>query len=319
MVLYKLEEFAPNHQNLFGSDDIKGCDVYADRNDEKIGTVKNILVDEGGRFRYLVVDIGFWVFGKQVLLPIGRSRIAPESRRIHAVGLTKEQVENLPEFNDSLKIDYDYEEQVRGIYRPSAVEFPLETSPPINASVPLDASVPLEVPPPPTPYAAPGSGNIPTQASRANYDRDSYTYQQEPSLYDMNERDHQSLKLYEERLIADKKRVKSGEVAIGKQVETETVRVSVPVERERVIIERTTPADAGRTVAPSQANFQEGEVAHLDIYQENPDIHKEAFVREEVRVKKVVERDTATAQEQIRREELDVDTEGGLKVNRPNR
>jgi uncharacterized protein (TIGR02271 family) len=119
--------------------------------------------------------------------------------------------------------------------------------------------------------------------------------------------------LYEERLIANKRRVKTGEVAVGKHVETETARVSVPVEKERVIIERVTPADAGKPVSPGAVDFSEGEVAHVDIYEETPDIHKEAFVREEVRVTKVVEQDTVEAQETIRREELDVNT-GGLPV-----
>ena len=50
-------------------------DVYSDRDDEKVGTVKNIWVDESGRFGYLVVDTGFWIFGKQVLLPVDRTRI----------------------------------------------------------------------------------------------------------------------------------------------------------------------------------------------------------------------------------------------------
>jgi len=45
----------------------------------------------------------------------------------------------------------------------------------------------------------------------------------------------------------------------------------------------------------------EGEVAHVEIYEEKLKF-KEAFVREEVRVKKVVEQDTA--QETLRREEL---------------
>jgi len=47
----------------------------------------------------------------------------------------------------------------------------------------------------------------------------------------------------------------------------------------------------------------------VEIYEETPEIRKEA-VREEVRVKKVVEQDTVEAQETIRREELDVNTGG---------
>jgi len=59
----------------------------------------------------------------------------------------------------------------------------------------------------------------------------------------MNDQDHQNIKLYQERLIANKKRAKIGRVAIGKHVGTETQRVSVPIEKERLVVERVTPAD----------------------------------------------------------------------------
>jgi uncharacterized protein (TIGR02271 family) len=110
-------------------------------------------------------------------------------------------------------------------------------------------------------------------------------------------------------LIANKKRQKTGEVSIGKHVETETARVAVPVEKERVVIERTSPTDATSQSAPRDA-FREGQVAHMDIYEETADIHKEAVLREEVRVKKVVDRDTVEAKEEVRREELDIDSQG---------
>jgi uncharacterized protein (TIGR02271 family) len=124
----------------------------------------------------------------------------------------------------------------------------------------------------------------------------------------MNQQDHQNLKLYEERLVANKSRVKTGEVSVGKHVETETARVAVPVEKERVIIERTTPEQAGRTVSPAEADFREGEVTRMGVYEESPDIQKEAVLREEVKIKKVVEQDTVEAEGTVRREELDVNT-----------
>ena len=123
-----------------------------------------------------------------------------------------------------------------------------------------------------------------------------------------------SLKLYEERLIADKQRAKSGEVAIGKRVETETAQVAVPVEKERVVIERSTPADLGQ-VAPGSVHFQEGEVARVEVYEEEADVQKQAFIREEVEIRKEVERDTVEATETVRREELDVDIEGNPNLN----
>ncbi|BAB77031.1 PRC-barrel domain-containing protein [Anabaena sp. FACHB-709] len=118
MALYKLDEYNPNYINeIFGGNDIKDFDVYADN--DKIGNVDNILVDEDdGHFRYFIIDTGFWVFGKKVLLPIGLARLNYENKRLLVPGLTKEQVENLPEFSEGLAIDNDYEERVRGIYRP---------------------------------------------------------------------------------------------------------------------------------------------------------------------------------------------------------
>jgi len=47
------------------------------------------LVDEQGNFRYLVVDLGLWIFGKKVLLPVGRARF--DYNPSHVVGMTKEQ------------------------------------------------------------------------------------------------------------------------------------------------------------------------------------------------------------------------------------
>ncbi|MGJ5631454.1 DUF2382 domain-containing protein [Nostoc sp. CALU 1950] len=284
MALYKLEDFAGNYGDAdFDSHEIRDFDVYSDIDDDKVGTVKHILVDDSGHFRYLVVDTGFWFFGRQVLLPIGRSQISYSNRRVYAIGLTKEQVKNLPDFNDLEHVDYDYEEQVRGVYRTPVRQAPLNTSTPVETSTPLDA--------PPV-----------------SRDRNTYTYEDEPNLYDMNQQNHQNLKLYEERLVANKSRVKAGEVSIGKHVENQTARVSVPVEKERVIIERTTPNEGGRTVSSAEADFRKGEVTRMDIYEETPDIQKEAVLREEVKIKKVVEQDTVEAEDTVRREELDVNT-----------
>ncbi|HAZ43242.1 MAG TPA: photosystem reaction center subunit H [Cyanobacteria bacterium UBA11371] len=283
MALLKLEDFDPNYRETFEGDDVKGLGVYAE-GDEKIGTVSDVLVDENGHFRYLVVDLGFWIFGKKVLLPIGRTRIDYNADRVYAIGMTREQAENLPEYSDRMTADYDYEERVRGVYRTQ----------PVEASAPVD-----------------------TTADYSTYDRNSYNYDREPNLYGLNDRDHQTFRLYEERLIANKNRYKAGEVAVGKRIETETARVSVPIEKERVVIERVTPTDAGTVVNPGEVAFQEGEVARVELYEETPDIHKEAFVREEVRVRKVVDRDTVEAQETIRREELDVNTDGTPVVEQP--
>lgn len=272
MPLHKIRDFDPKYRDHFGGQDVVGYDLYAGQ--DKVGSVNDLLVDDAGKIRYLIINTGFWVLGKEVLLPIGQSRIDHTNRRIAVDGLTREQVEALPRYDGNIPVDYEHEEQVRGIYRPMD-----------KRTRAVDKTAPLD------------------------YDRNTYTYDRDPALYNLDDRNHQNIRLYEERLIASKTRNKTGEVAVGKHVETEAARVSVPLEKERVVIERTTPADAGNAVAPGEAAFNENEVARVEVYEETPDIRKEAFVREEVTVKKEVEREAVDAEETLRREELDVNAQ----------
>lgn len=144
--------------------------------------------------------------------------------------------------------------------------------------------------------------------SSVNNGQQSYNYQQDPDLYNLNRPEHQTLKLYEEKLIAHKSsRVKSGEVAISKQVKTESRKLAVPVIRERVVVERLTPADANTTVNSNHTDFQAGEIVRIELYDDAPVISKEAFVREEVKVKKIASKYLFEVTDTVRREELDLD------------
>ncbi|MCY7384541.1 MAG: DUF2382 domain-containing protein [Microcoleus sp. CAN_BIN18] len=301
MLLYKIEDFNEGYREVaFDGKDIKGLDVYAGNTNEKIGAVDTVLVDQTGRLRYFVVETGVWIFGKKVLVPIGLCRIDFNANRVYAKGLqTKEQVENLPLYENGMTVDYDYEEQVRRVYR----------TPTVQASAPVEASLPLEGSPI-IGATARVSNTVPAsnQARTASYDRNTYHYDKEPEMYQMNDRDHHKLKLYEERLVAKKTNHKTGEVVIGKRVETETARVSIPVEEERAVIERVTPEDAGTPVNP-EAAFGQQEVVRMDLYEETADIKKQAFLREEVNIRKEVETDTVEATEILRSEELDVHKE----------
>ncbi|MGB3262484.1 MAG: DUF2382 domain-containing protein [Microcoleus sp.] len=286
MLLYKIEDFNPSYREVaFDGEDIKGFDVCAGNTDEKIGTLDTVLVDETGRFRYFVVDTGVWIFGKKVLVPIGLCRIDFNTGRVYARSLQKQQVENLARYENGMVVDYDYEEQVRRVYRTPTVgaSAPVEASLPLEASRIVTASAPVSVPAP-------------------------YSYEQEPELYQMNEQDHQKIRLYEERLIADKTRQKTGEVIINKRVETETAKVSVPVAKERAVIEHVTPENAGTPVS-AEAAFGQQETVHMELHEETADIKKQAFLREEVKIRKEVEKDTVESTETLRREKLDLSAE----------
>ncbi|MGB7487964.1 MAG: DUF2382 domain-containing protein, partial [Phormidesmis sp.] len=146
------------------------------------------------------------------------------------------------------------------------------------------------------------------------YDRDTYDYDYDRDLYTVPETEsrNQPISLYQERLIADKNRVKVGDVAVGKRVETETAEVSIPLQKERVVIERTTPTGTA-AVAAGDHVFEDGEVARVEDYEEQSAVRKEAFVREEVSVRKETEEEVVNETATIRREELD--TDAGDRVN----
>ncbi|MUL39277.1 PRC-barrel domain-containing protein [Gloeocapsopsis dulcis] len=117
MALVKLTDVYP-HMAAEGSS-IIGFTIYTNK-DEKVGIVKEILVDEETKkFRYLIIDIGFWVLGKEVLLPIEIAQVRTTERRVDVADLTKKQAKNLPEFNDDLKLDRDYEVRVNNAYQPA--------------------------------------------------------------------------------------------------------------------------------------------------------------------------------------------------------
>jgi uncharacterized protein (TIGR02271 family) len=290
MALHKIADFNPDYKKHFGDRDIKGLDLYVAN--DKIGSVDDVLVDDGGQFRYLVISTGSWIMGKKVLLPVGRAHVDKDGTRIYAHNLSKAQVEALPEFTNDLTLDYEHEEKVRGVYRAAAMPMQQDRPPATG-----------------TEYATP--------ISTGTHDRSNYTYDKEPDLYTLNDREHASLKLYEERLVTSTTRQKSGEAVIAKHIETELATASVPVEKERITIERM-PGNAQAIVTPGATDFQAGEIARMEVYAEVPEFHKEAFVREEVKVSKVVDTETVIAQEQLRREELDVNVEGHPVIETKN-
>ncbi len=121
--------------------------------------------------------------------------------------------------------------------------------------------------------------------------------------------DTEAVKLYEERLVVDKERVKTGEVALSKHVEVETARAAVLIEKERVVIERNPVGDT-TAVTPGTDAFIADEAIKMEVYEEVPDIRKEAFVREEVNLRKEAIQEIVNAQETLRREELSIDMQG---------
>jgi hypothetical protein len=77
--------------------DIEGFKVVA--TDGEIGAVDEATYDVGSS--YIVVDTGPWIFGRKVLLPAGVIQTMDlDNKKVH-VRVTKDQVKDSPEIDDS--------------------------------------------------------------------------------------------------------------------------------------------------------------------------------------------------------------------------
>ncbi|PZV08233.1 MAG: photosystem reaction center subunit H [Leptolyngbya sp.] len=331
MALYHLKDYYPNYKETLADGQMGNIDSYSvyAQDDDKVGTAKDLLVDESGRFRYLVVDTGPWIFGKNVLVPVGVVRFDYNKTRIYVSGLSKTQVEHLPEYKDDTVIDERYEEQVRGQYQPIAQGRSKRQFLGSNYVAPNDASTmnsldsdrmnPLEADRQRTQAPvgnAQGVKKIRETMARQDMAQPTPTaYDREPGFYGLSDEDnHGPLRLYEERLVAHRNRTKVGEVTVGKRVETETAEVSEPIEKERVVIQRRDVAN--QPAIGTDHVFENQEVARMEVYEDQVNVEKETFVREEVDVRKETDRELIRSREQIRREELDVNTDGNPRLDR---
>jgi uncharacterized protein (TIGR02271 family) len=116
--------------------------------------------------------------------------------------------------------------------------------------------------------------------------------------------DAQNIQLYGEILRVHKDRVSRGKVRLRKEVTTTTQTVEVPVTREELVLERV---PVSGQVPATGAAFDSKEI-RVPLSEEHATVSKQAVVREEVLVGKRQVADVETVDEQVRREELKIDT-----------
>ena len=116
------------------------------------------------------------------------------------------------------------------------------------------------------------------------------------------------MQLKEEELHVDKRQVQKGEVEVRKEVVTEQRQITVPVEREEVVIERRPASRRGR------AGDLRAEQIRIPVSEEQVDVTKEAVVKEEVSVGKRKVTGTETVGGTVRHEEVRVETTGDARV-----
>ncbi|GAC1648843.1 MAG: hypothetical protein NVS9B15_07820 [Acidobacteriaceae bacterium] len=114
------------------------------------------------------------------------------------------------------------------------------------------------------------------------------------------------IQLLSERLQVNKQRDQSGEARLRKEVITEQQNITVPVEREELVIERN-PVNEGQVAAGSQIGTDRE--IRIPLSEERVNVNKQPVVREEVTIGKKTVQEERNVSDSVRREELRVEND----------
>ncbi len=76
--------------------DVRGWEVRSEADDDKVGSVDDVLLDASGMAHLLDVNLG--VFKKHVLVPIGQAWADASRRVVWIEGLAKQDIERMPDY-----------------------------------------------------------------------------------------------------------------------------------------------------------------------------------------------------------------------------
>src|SRR5277367_2827551 len=125
---------------LWDASTLKGYEVEA--SDGGIGTVSDLLFEDvGWKVRWLVVDVGHWLTGRKVLLPLSvLGRPDPALRRF-PVRLTVQQVKDGPDVDTEQPVSRQIEAKVDHYY--SWAPYPVGSDVPLSNTMALPFVEPM--------------------------------------------------------------------------------------------------------------------------------------------------------------------------------
>lgn len=244
----------------------------------KIGTVADVYFDKDTRQpEWALVTTG--LFGtKHSFVPITSASTTGEGLQ---VPFTKDQVKDAPRLDDDGELSEDEELLLSKHYGMSYSEAPSDTGLPVGGGAPSGTT---------------GRGPVGEDVSGPETD--------------------EAMTRSEEELRIDKIRRPSGLVRLRKYITTEQVAATVPVQREEVRIEREPITDANVGAAMSGPELSEEE-HELTLSEEEVTVDKRVVPKERVRLDKDVVTEERTVNEDVRKEQIEV--EGDVEAGSPRR
>jgi uncharacterized protein (TIGR02271 family) len=267
-------------------DRFAGYTVY-DQNYDKIGKVDDLFVDENDQPEYIGVKMGF-LGTRSTLIPMDLARVNDE-RQLIEVAADKETVKDGPTFDDDREITPDFENEVYsyfGLQRSDATE---------NGAYYSDEETAG------TGTAGPGitMGDIESGTFREHPPGEEGVYDQSGS----DPEDELRVQRTEEELTAGTREREAGALNVRKRVRIDHETVEAPTRHEEVTVERV-PVEGEATASEAEIGDEE---VRVPVTEEEVVVEKRPVAKEEIRVRKDVVEDVETVEEDVRREEVDVE------------
>jgi uncharacterized protein (TIGR02271 family) len=270
-------------------DRFAGYTVY-DPDGDKIGKVDDLFVDENDQPEYIGVKMGL-LGTRSTLIPWQMVEVREDESTL-IVSADDAHVKNGPTFDDDQDITPEFENEVysyyglqqtgstedRGTYADYSSETTGESAGPGMAMGDTDPGEFREHPPAEEGVSGEGAE-------------------------DLEDEDELRVQRSEEELTAGTREREAGQLKVRKRVRTDREQIEVPTRHEEVSVERV-PVEG----EASEAEIGEDEVV-VPVTEEEVVTDKRAVAKEEVRIRKDVVEDTEVVEEDVRREEVEVEDE----------
>ena len=268
-------------------DQYAGYTVY-DPDGDKIGKVDDLFVDENDQPEYIGVKMGL-LGTRSTLIPWQMVEIRDADSSL-IVSADDGHVKDGPTFDDDREITPQFESEVYSYYGLQQTGGSEERGTYADYSSSGDSG-----------EVGPGIREGDTETGEfVGHSADDEGVAQ-TSGSDLEDEDELRVQRTEEEVAAGTRERDAGSMRVRKRVRTDREQIEVPTRHEEVSVERV-PVEG----EASEAEIGEEEVS-VPVTEEEVVVSKRPVAKEEVRVRKDVVEDTEVVEEDVRREEVDVE------------
>jgi uncharacterized protein (TIGR02271 family) len=280
--------------------DVRGWDVIS-ADGRRIGEVEDLIVDTSAmKVRYLDVELDddFRAESRdshRILIPIGQAQLHQDEDHVHVNAVSSTDVGTLPRYSGNWS--RTEEDTVRRHFGTDTGRAPGSSDVDYYGHSHYDDSR----------FFGTRRGLGDAGSTRGGMSARGSTAGSSDSKLDTTDRTERSsqqrMTLSEEELDVRKSRQQSGELRVGKHVETEHVSRDVPVEREVASVERhKLTGDDARNASPTITDDE----IRIPLMEEEVDVQKRAVAKEELVVKKDRVQETKHVEADLRKERADI-------------